>query len=163
MYLLHGTSVRAVVVALLCLSFNALAESPDPRGNVVSEKPMAAQAEIRTKIQAVTEKVAVRKAEILAENEAAAKLNAEIEGMAKDMQEIAEAMAAKQVELDKLLQADKAMAELTQERAKAYESLRVERNKMREQRIKRRREQAALPSETPAEADDGKSGEGETK
>lgn len=183
-------SFKAVFAAFLCLGLDALAESADSRGDAVLEKAAVAKpveasvkgedgaAAVKTetagenragqnselaRINAVAAKIEARKQAIVAENEAAAKINGEIEALARDVQKIAEALAVKQAELGKMLDADEAMAELNREMADAYVSLRAAKEKMREQRIKSHREHLMLPPATTSEAADGKSGEGDAK
>jgi len=181
-------SFKVLFSAFLCLGLDALAEFAVPRGDVVLEKAEAekpveapakaedvsAQAEAaggdqpgrnaeRARIDAVNEKIAARKKAVIAENKAAAKVNEEIEAMAREVQKTADAMAVKQAELDQLLQADKTMAELNREIEQAYDSLRTAKEKTREQRIKSHREHLMLPPATTAEAVDAKAGEGIAK
>ncbi len=182
---------KAVLVAFLCLGLDARAASADKRAESAADekaavaKPVeapvkggdgAAAVKAETagenragqnpelaRINAVAAKIEDRKKAIVAENEVAAKINGEIEALARDVQKIAEAMAVKQAELGKILDADKTMSELNREMADAYVSLRAAKEKMREQRIKSHREHLMLPPATMTEAADGKSGEGDAK
>lgn len=177
---------KAVLAAFLCLGLDARAASADKRAESAADekaavaKPVVSSvtgqdgaAAIKSvdekrgvqdpelaRINGVAAKIEARKQAIVAENEAAAKIDGEIEDMAREVQKIAETMAVKQAELGKILDADKTMSELNREMAAAYDSLRAAKEKVREQRIKSHREHLLLPDGPSAQTPGDKAGEG---
>ena len=182
------TGFKAVFVAVLCLGLDAFAASAEPKGETVAANAANAEQEKQidavvggedgaadvksandnrpgrnaelAQIDAVAAKIEIRKQAIIAENEAAAKINGEIEAMAREVQKIVESMKAKEAELGKILETDKTMLELNQEMATAYESLRKAQAARREQGVRSHREHLMLPVEAPTEASAAKAGEG---
>lgn len=169
---MHQMGFRAALAVLLCWGLDACVASADQGAEPVAgatavaksvDESRAAQTAAMARINDVAAKVEARKQAIVAENEAAAKINGEIENLAKDLQKITDAINARQAELDKLIQADSAMAELQREMAAAYDALRAAREAGRKQRLKAHREHLMLPPAGTNGVAGAKSGEGAAK